>query len=193
MKRYAKAVIREETFSVGDYVFVNHSPDLAGAGAIDTDDDSDAAEITPATWRNYWVGQLLEVKAKDATHVWVRVFWMYWPEEIPEDALGRERGGWGGMADRVTGGSGGNFKEGKGRGNKGFYGFGELVASNHMDIIDATTIAGRAEVEHWVEGDEDKEVVFEDKLYWRQKFDYPTRTLSVCLLSNTIRTLVGGF
>lgn len=162
MKRYAKAVVGAETFTVGDYVFVNHSPSLAGAGAFGAEDDSQAAEITPGTWREYWVGRLLEVRAADAAHVWVRVFWMYWPDEIPENAV-------------YAGEAGGKD------GNKGreFYGYGELVASNHMDVVDATTIAGRAEVEQWMEEEEGEEMVFEDKLYWRQKFDYPSKTLSV--------------
>ena len=52
-----------------------------------------------------------------------------------------------------------------------YHGQSELVLSNYTDIIDATTISGRAEISHWDEfkdGDDDRNL---NALYWRQTFD----------------------
>jgi len=96
--------------------------------------------------QQFWVARVLEIRAVDEAHVYLRVYWLYWPEELPG---GRQQ----------------------------YHGQKELVASNHMDIIDAMTVSGRAHVKHWMELDEDEEL---PELYWRQKFDYPSRTLMVC-------------
>jgi hypothetical protein len=32
---------------------------------------------------NMWVGRLQQAKADSAQKVWLRVFWLYWPEELP--------------------------------------------------------------------------------------------------------------
>ena len=32
---------------------------------------------------NLWVAKVLEVRAKDNQHVYLRVFWLYWPDELP--------------------------------------------------------------------------------------------------------------
>ena len=56
-------------------------------------------------------------------------------------------------------------------GTQDYHGASELILSNHPDIIDATTISGRASVSHWDEsddGDEDKGL---NSLYWRQTLD----------------------
>lgn len=52
-----------------------------------------------------------------------------------------------------------------------YHGQSELVLSNYTDIIDATTISGRADISHWDEfkdSDDDKSL---SALYWRQTFD----------------------
>ncbi len=45
-----------------------------------------------------------------------------------------------------------------------------------MEIIDAMTVAGKAEVCHWLE--KDGEPVL-DGLYWRQTYNFHTQALSV--------------
>jgi hypothetical protein len=92
----------------------------------------------------FWVARVLGIKAKDEAHVYLRVYWMYWPEELP---CGRQP----------------------------YHGQRELVASNHMEIVDAMTVSGRANVTHWLELDEDEDL---PELFWRQKFDWPTGKLS---------------
>lgn len=34
-----------------------------------------------------WVAQVLEIRAQDPSHVYLRVFWLYWPNELP---MGRQ-------------------------------------------------------------------------------------------------------
>lgn len=61
---------------------------------------------------NYWVAQILEVRASDAFHVYARVYWMYWPEELPLGTLDGKR---------------------KIAGRQPYHGQHELVASNHSE------------------------------------------------------------
>ena len=32
---------------------------------------------------NFWVAKVLEIRALDSQHVYLRVFWLYWPSELP--------------------------------------------------------------------------------------------------------------
>ena len=95
--------------------------------------------------KQFWIARVLEVRASSPSAVYLRVYWMYWPTELP---------------------SGQDYYHGK----------SELVASNHMEIIDAMTVSGMAEVSHLIEEDE---APVATGLYWRQKFDFRTKKLSV--------------
>lgn len=132
LKKYRHFVVGEETFAINDYIFVNHQNIPPGSVLGPVDDTK------------FWVARVLEIKAVDEAHVYLRVYWFYWPEELPG---GREY----------------------------YHGKKELVASNHMEIIDAQTVSGRANVNHWFEKDDEEEDITE--LFWRQKFDYPSQTL----------------
>ena len=68
--------------------------------------------------RQFWVGQVLEIRASDTHHVYLRIFWMYWPEDLPTGRLE-------------------------------YHGKHEIVASNHMEIVDAMTVSEQAVVEHY--------------------------------------------
>lgn len=114
-------------------MFINHLPIPAGA------------EVPAGDESKFWIARVLEIRAVDEAHVYLRVYWWYWPEELP---MGRCD--W--------------------HGNK------ELVASNHMEIVDAMTVSGRADVRRWEELDEEEEV---GELFWRQKLDYPSGKLMV--------------
>lgn len=115
---------------MGETVFINHSSVLPQTVPDDSDDLAFDRE-------NNWIAKVLEVRAKDPQHVYLRVFWLYWPEELPH---GRET----------------------------YHGEGEVVMSNHMEIVDAMTVAGRAEVTQWNELDADEEM---GQLFWRQYYD----------------------
>ncbi|KAI9828693.1 MAG: hypothetical protein M1832_001796 [Thelocarpon impressellum] len=129
MRKYRNFVVSGEHFGAGDYVLVNHNGVEHGAS-----EEPD-----------FWVAHVLEVRAVDQQHVYVRVFWCYWPTELPG---GRDY----------------------------YHGSDELVPSNHMDVIDAMTVAGRANVAHWLEKDTDEHF---EALYWRQTFRFDTQKLSM--------------
>jgi hypothetical protein len=59
-----------------------------------------------------WVARILEIRASDEHHVYARVYWMYWPDELPEGTL-----------------------DGKKyvRGRQPYHGNNELIASNHSE------------------------------------------------------------
>jgi hypothetical protein len=86
------------------------------------------------------VGKVLEVRAGDALHVYLRVYWMYWPEDLPG-------------------------------GRQPHHGDSELIASNHMDIIEALTVSDKAEVVHWDEDPDKSAWPMKDQLFWRQTYD----------------------
>jgi hypothetical protein len=56
-------------------------------------------------------------------------------------------------------------------GRKPYHGLNELIASNDMAIIDATTVDGRANVIHWQEQKDEGEVLNPLQLFWRQTLD----------------------
>ncbi|KAI9802212.1 MAG: hypothetical protein M1825_002933 [Sarcosagium campestre] len=108
-----------------------------GADASDSDEPD----------RSFWVARVIEIRAKDQHHVYLRVYWMYWPEELPGGA-------------------------------RYYHGKRELVASNHMDIIDAMTVCGKVDLQRLEEGDDDPP---SHDLYWRQTFSLIDQKLSASL------------
>ena len=62
-----------------------------------------------------WVARILEIRASDEHHVYARVFWMYWPDELPK-----------GTRD----GNGNKHVQGR----QPYHGNNELVASNHSKL-----------------------------------------------------------
>ncbi|KAF2464092.1 uncharacterized protein BDR25DRAFT_297165 [Lindgomyces ingoldianus] len=120
--RYRKFTILKETFSVDDFVFIKASEEQ--------DPDPNATV-------KGWVAKVLEVRAGDEQHVFLRVYWMYRPEDLP-------------------------------KGRQPYHGENELIASNYMQIVDATTVDSKAEVKHWVEQSNQNEVLDPNQLFWRQ-------------------------
>lgn len=87
---------------------------------------SDLNEEELLEWQreHTWIGRIQQVKAVRADEVYIRVFWFYWPEELP--AGGREP----------------------------YHGRREVVLSNHAEIIDSTTISSAANIHFWDERDD---------------------------------------
>ncbi|KAJ4146833.1 hypothetical protein LMH87_001392 [Akanthomyces muscarius] len=56
-------------------------------------------------------------------------------------------------------------------GRRPYYGKNEIIASNHMDIINVLSIVHHAKVSQWIEADDEE---IPDGLYWRQAFDCGT-------------------
>ncbi|KAM0364328.1 hypothetical protein ACHAPK_010715 [Fusarium culmorum] len=94
-----------------------------------------------------WVARILEIRASDKHNVFARVYWMYWPEELPPGTICHNM--------RV-------------RGRQSYHGTNELIASNHMDIINVVSVTAPAIVEQWIEPDDEE---IQDPLYWRQAYD----------------------
>ncbi|KAK9369950.1 hypothetical protein V1509DRAFT_657302 [Lipomyces kononenkoae] len=123
LSKYSNFVVGDERFTVGDYIFVNHNRNMS--------------DVTLSDPSQFWIGRVLEIRASDPSHVYIRLFWMYWPNELPG-------------------------------GRRYYHGNKELVASNHMDVIDAMTVAAKATVSHWLELDDDDKLA---DLFWRQRYD----------------------
>ncbi|KAK0631882.1 hypothetical protein B0T14DRAFT_14315 [Immersiella caudata] len=101
-----------------------------------------------------WVARILEIRASDEHHVYARVYWMYWPDELPQGT-----------------------HDGKKtvQGRQPYHGANELIASNHMDIINVVSVTSQAQVKQWYEENDDE---VQQALYWRQAFDVRTYELS---------------
>ncbi|QSZ29137.1 hypothetical protein DSL72_003648 [Monilinia vaccinii-corymbosi] len=111
--------------------------------------------------QDFWVARVLQVRASDRQHVYALVAWMYWPEELGADAQ---------AADEAS----------PAAGRRKYHGSAELIASNHLDILDVTTFAGRSETVHFSEEVVDCAIREPDpkRLYWRQTFCRDTHKLS---------------
>ncbi|KAI0483352.1 hypothetical protein GGR56DRAFT_239186 [Xylariaceae sp. FL0804] len=101
-----------------------------------------------------WVARILEIRASDEHHVYARVYWMYWPDELPPGSQEGRR--------HV-------------QGRQPYHGQNELIASNLMDVINVVSVTGAATVNQW---DENNEEDVQPALYWRQAFDYRSMELS---------------
>ena len=125
--------VQNQKFSSGSLVYVNrHIPP-----PIPPDKDASEVEILAFDKKNLWVGQVLEVRAASPSQVLLRVFWLYWPEELP-------------------------------KGRRKYHGNQELIMSNHMEIVDAMTVASGADINRWDERIEDQDV---GQRFWRQFYD----------------------
>jgi hypothetical protein len=67
---------------------------------------------------NDWVARILEIRAKDEHHVYARVHWMYWPDEIIDGTL---------------------YRKNPIKGRQPFHGSNELIASNHSTYLQIST------------------------------------------------------
>ncbi|EXK77181.1 hypothetical protein FOQG_18107 [Fusarium oxysporum f. sp. raphani 54005] len=121
-----------------------------------------------------WVARILEIRASDEHHVYARVYWMYWPYELPAGTL---------------------YGKKTVQGCQPYHGANELIASNHMDIINVVSVTGPATVNQWIESDDEE---IQDALYWRQAYDCRNSQLSsvelVCKCqtpANPDKTLIG--
>ncbi|KAL5345666.1 hypothetical protein ACLOAV_009420 [Pseudogymnoascus australis] len=119
--------------------------------------------------RKFWVAQILEIRAKGPRHVYALVAWMYWPDQLVNAHVGAEKP----MSLR-----------------RWYHGKHELVASNHLDVEEVTSMAGHAPVTHWLEEHDDK---IQEGLYWRQTFNVITGNLSVCTPANKDRKCLSNF
>jgi len=143
MRRYRNIINMGEKYSSKEYVWVNNN------------EGGEGKNLPAGDNRNFWVARILEFRAKSASQVYARSYWLYWPDDLPNCQ---------------------NKNESKSSGRRPYHGKHELIASNHMDVIDVTTFAGKASVRHWVEEDDNDPA--QSDLYWRQTFDHRSGQLS---------------
>ncbi|CAO2657058.1 Nn.00g058610.m01.CDS01 [Neocucurbitaria sp. VM-36] len=67
MQRYRRFTINKEEFEAGQVLFIKKA-----------EEDHDTANSIPQ-----WFAKVLEVRAGDASHVYLRVYWAYRPEDLP--------------------------------------------------------------------------------------------------------------
>jgi hypothetical protein len=100
----ARAVNGQKYFSEG---FINV------ANGTTTEKQAAPSEASEKPIRRHaddWVARILEIRASDEHHVYARVYWMYWPDELWPNTLDGK-------------------KHVKGR--QWYHGKNELIASNH--------------------------------------------------------------
>ncbi|KJZ76597.1 hypothetical protein HIM_03933 [Hirsutella minnesotensis 3608] len=150
MTRYNSFVLNNVKYYNEDFVYIANDATIERQKS--TNKDSERQGLLQST--DYWVAKILEVRALDEHHVYARVYWMYSPDELPPNTLDGKK--------LVSG-------------RQPYHGQNELIASNHMDVINVVSVAMRAVVNHWVESDDEQ---VQDALYWRQAFDCRTSQLS---------------
>ncbi|KIW21843.1 uncharacterized protein PV07_12733 [Cladophialophora immunda] len=138
LQRYKNVMVGAHNgteIAIGSFAYVNRhlSPPPAPS------EDASEEEKLEHDKANYYVALLSEIRASGPSMVSLRVFWLYWPEELP---MGRQP----------------------------YHGKRELVLSNHVDIIDAETLAAIAEISRWDENDDSHETRLGEG-YWRQTYD----------------------
>jgi hypothetical protein len=95
--------VGKEKFQEGDYVYVANRESVKQAA-----DDS----IPPGSPAHDWVARIVEIRAADRDNVFARIFWMYWPDELPPGTLDGQK---------------------TVEGRQPYHGKDELIASNHSE------------------------------------------------------------
>ncbi|GAO15947.1 hypothetical protein UVI_02039680 [Ustilaginoidea virens] len=170
MTRYNSFVLNGYKYCNDDFVYVANDTTIERQKA--TGKSSDGENLLQSA--DYWVARILEVRASDEHHVYARIYWMYSPDELPSGTVDGKKS--------ISG-------------RQPYHGNNELIASNHMDVINVVSVAMKATVHQWIESD-DEEV--QDALYWRQAFNCRTSQISSVELTckcqtpaNPDKTLIG--
>ncbi|KAL2277528.1 hypothetical protein FJTKL_15365 [Diaporthe vaccinii] len=109
--------------------------------------------IDPRIEEEEWVARILEIRASDERHVYARIYWMYRPDKLPQITVDR--------GDKV-------------QGRQSYHGEDELIASNHMDIINIVKVTEKTTVNF----DEDDHDQVQHSFYCRQVFNIQNQKLS---------------
>ncbi|KAF4970243.1 hypothetical protein FSARC_2682 [Fusarium sarcochroum] len=141
MTRYNSFVLNNIKYCKEDFVYV------ANESTVNHQKATNDGESGYRKSNGEWVAHILEIRASNEHNVYARVYWMYWPEELPYGTICHKK--------RV-------------RGRQPYHGTNELIASNHMDIINVVSVTAPATVNQWIESDDEE---IEAPLYWRQAYD----------------------
>ncbi|KAK9438302.1 BAH domain-containing protein [Metarhizium brunneum] len=150
MTRYHNFILNGRKYSTHDFVYVANDDSIETQKiASRVEDGGSLPRLT-----KYWVAKILEIRAADEHHVYARIYWMYSPDELPPNT---------------------RYGEESIEGRQTYHGKNELIASNHMDVINVISIVTEAQVHQWIESNDDE---VRDALYWRQAFNIATLQLS---------------
>ncbi|KAM0364026.1 hypothetical protein ACHAPK_011049 [Fusarium culmorum] len=117
MTRYKSFVLNRIKYYIGDFVYVANESTVKHQKA--TTDEKGGCEESDGEW----IARVLEIRASDEHHVYTRVYWMYWPDEVPSGTI---------------------YLKMTVQGRQPYYGTNELIASNHMDIINVTSVTAHS-------------------------------------------------
>lgn len=133
--------VSDATFAQGDIIYVLNRLNPPNPPG------PGASEKENLEWdrKNTYVARFLEARAETPDRVFILIAYLYWPEEIPAQQKKQRN----------------FFKD---------HAAGELIMSNDLQIIDATTISNKAEIYHWDETNDDL-VSEAPERFWRQRFD----------------------
>ncbi|KAF3762359.1 hypothetical protein M406DRAFT_294033 [Cryphonectria parasitica EP155] len=151
MTRYNSFVLNGSKYFSDNYIFVANESTIERQKSAPS-----GGQAGPRTHSDDdWVARILEIRASDEHHVYARVYWMYWPDELPPNTL-----------------DGKKYVSGR----QPYHGQNELIASNHMDIINVVSVTQQATVNQVTDENDDQ---IQSALYWRQALDVRTFELSV--------------
>ncbi|KAH8648816.1 hypothetical protein BGZ61DRAFT_460620 [Ilyonectria robusta] len=147
LQSYRCFLFRGTQFRIGDFVRVANR-------LTSQDNPTDHAVRDLKRPERDWIAYILEIRAADQYHVFARVYWMYWPEDIPKRL----------MQDLT-----------RIRGPEIFHRSHEVIASNHMDIIDVMSVNGLETVKPMRSSRRDAR---SSQLFWKESFDCFQKTIS---------------
>ncbi|PNP56429.1 hypothetical protein FNYG_15348 [Fusarium nygamai] len=111
MTRYNSFVLNSIKYCKNAFVYVANESTFKHQKV--TNDDKGGCKES-----DEWVARILEICASDEHHVYARIYWMYWPDELPHGTV---------------------YLKNKMQGRQPYHGTNELIASNHMDIINVAS------------------------------------------------------
>jgi hypothetical protein len=62
------------------FIYVANDTSMERQKAVDNNDSMQRRKKAA----DDWVARILEIRASDEHHVYARVYWMYWPDELPQ-------------------------------------------------------------------------------------------------------------
>uniref|UniRef100_L7J9Z5 BAH domain-containing protein n=1 Tax=Pyricularia oryzae (strain P131) TaxID=1143193 RepID=L7J9Z5_PYRO1 len=151
MKRYNSFILNGIKYHNEDFIYVANEFSIERHKALESKQPTRTSMLGS---EKDWVARILEIRAADEHHVYARIYWMYWPDELPEHSMDGEK---------YT------------RGRQPYHGRSELIASNHMDVINVVSVTSPAQIDQMMENDNDDT---QGALYWRQALNVWTNELS---------------
>ncbi|RBQ68158.1 hypothetical protein VDGD_04498 [Verticillium dahliae] len=107
MTRYNSFVLNSAKYFSEGFIYISNGMASPTNNQVKVDENGVRQRMP-----NEWVGRILEIRAADEHHVYARIYWMYWPEELPVQTK-----------------DDGKFVARAGR--QPYHGVNELIASNH--------------------------------------------------------------